>query len=55
MTVDPPTYVQEIGKSPVLTFGKPQVDADKPIDVESPADAPEKESVDEDTVSVESA
>lgn len=57
VTVDPPILVQEIGKTPVLTFEKPKVDADKPVEVESPADAPESTevSVDEDTVSVESA
>lgn len=59
ITVQPPTLVQEIGKSPVLTFGAPQgppqVNPIVPVEVESPADDVEKVTADEDTVSVESA
>lgn len=56
VTVDAPTLVQELGKAPVLTHGQPTIDADTTVfEVESPADDTEKVSVDEDTVSVETA
>lgn len=63
ITVEPPTLVQELGKAPVITHGitheRPTVDSIVPVEVESPADNVqddvEKVSVDEDTVSVETA